>query len=87
MRKRSDDIPDLEQDFRSHTEEAVDDTEREDHWHAIDKPRFRVHSVAFQRVILIVGSQTQEPRQRSNRELDVDFLEMVVDHGKAFLDE
>lgn len=32
------DLPDLKEDFRAHTEEAIDDAESKHHWHTVYIP-------------------------------------------------
>lgn len=75
----------MEQHFWTHAEEAVYDPEREYHGHAVDVPvPMDSETLLKERVN---GSQAQEPRQGSDGELNVDFLEVVVDDGETALDE
>lgn len=47
----------------------------------LEKRVFNVTSIEFERERL----QTQEPRQRSDRKLNIDRLEVIVNHWEAFL--
>jgi len=80
------DLPDLEQHLGSHAEKAVHNAEREYHRHAIDISA-HLYVSPCQKGSLITHSQAQEPRQGSYGELNVDFLQVIMDHWKCPLDE
>jgi hypothetical protein len=74
----------LEQHFGTHAEETINDSERENHGHTIDVPNRKEkknnqgRSFHFNKRLDL---QTKEPRQRSDRKLDIDGLEVVIDQG------
>jgi hypothetical protein len=57
-------LPNLEQDFWAHAKEAVCNTKRENHRHAIDVPRGILSEP--NKCVPGLRLQTEEPRERSN---------------------
>jgi len=58
-------LPNLEQNFRTHAEEAIYNTEREDHRHAVDKSVY-IPIINKWAMIYKNDSQTEEPRKGRN---------------------
>ena len=78
-------LPDLKQNFGTHRQKAIHNSEREYQWHGIDVPRYcsaRQNNKGAGTCL-----QAQEPRQRGDRELDVDFVETIVNDREALVYE